>query len=218
MNVPELSANDLNHDHDIIRQWAHQWKLEFNPDPTKQAIEVLFSCKKTIPDHPQIPFNGTVVANVNEYKHLGLILEKGLNFEKHLNEKIIKTNKNVGIIKHLSSFLPLKTLEQMYKALVRSHLDYCGIIYHIPSNQSNLGVALNSLMEKAERIQYLSALANTCAWQGSSHAKLYEELGWESLSHRRWCRRIKIHLISKTNYPLFADPCTVKITVIYIVK
>ena len=65
MNDPALSANDLNHDLDIIRQWAHQWKLEFNPDPTKQATEVLFSCKITIPEHPQITFNGTVVANVN---------------------------------------------------------------------------------------------------------------------------------------------------------
>ena len=41
-----LSANDLNDDLDIIRQWTHQWKLQFNPDPTKQATEVLFSCKK----------------------------------------------------------------------------------------------------------------------------------------------------------------------------
>ena len=38
---PELFANDLNHDLGVIHQWAHQWKLEFNPDPTKQATEVL---------------------------------------------------------------------------------------------------------------------------------------------------------------------------------
>ena len=42
---PEITANDLNHDIDVIHQWAHQWKLEFNPDPTKQDTEVLFSCK-----------------------------------------------------------------------------------------------------------------------------------------------------------------------------
>ena len=42
---PEISACDLNGDLDVIHQWAYQWKLEFNPDPTKQAIEVLFSCK-----------------------------------------------------------------------------------------------------------------------------------------------------------------------------
>ena len=39
-----MSTNDLNHDLDVIRQMAHQWKLEFNPDPTKQATEILFSC------------------------------------------------------------------------------------------------------------------------------------------------------------------------------
>ena len=44
---PEISANDLNHDLDTICQWVHQWKLEFNPDPTEQATEVLFSGKKT---------------------------------------------------------------------------------------------------------------------------------------------------------------------------
>ena len=38
----------------------------------------------------------------------------------------------------------------MYKARIRSHLDYCDIIYHIAShqNQAHMGVTLNSLMEK----------------------------------------------------------------------
>ena len=54
VNNPEMSANDLNHDLDAIRQWAHQWKLEFNPDPTKKATEVLFSCKKSSSNRTQI--------------------------------------------------------------------------------------------------------------------------------------------------------------------
>ena len=45
-------------------------------------------------------------------------------------------------------------------------------------------------MTKAESIQYQTALAITSAWQGSNRSNLYEELGWESLSDRRWCRRI----------------------------
>ena len=56
---PTISASDLNHDLNIIFQWAHQWKMEFNPDPTKQATEVLFSCKKYSPNHPKLIFNGT---------------------------------------------------------------------------------------------------------------------------------------------------------------
>ena len=35
-------------------------------------------------------FNGTVVSKVNEQKHLGLILDSKLSFERHVNEKIIK--------------------------------------------------------------------------------------------------------------------------------
>ena len=37
---PEISPNDLNHYIDVIRQWTHQWKLEFNPHPTKATDNV----------------------------------------------------------------------------------------------------------------------------------------------------------------------------------
>ena len=32
-------------------------------------------------------FNGSVVAKMNEQKHLGLILDSSLSFRKHLKEK-----------------------------------------------------------------------------------------------------------------------------------
>ena len=163
---PVTSADDLNHDIDMIYQWAYQWKMEFNPDPIKQATEVIFSCEKNSVNHPTLTFNGDAVVKVNVQKHLGLTLEPGLSFEKHLSVKIIKAKKNIGMLKHLSKFLPLRTLDQMYKALVRSHLDYCDIIYYLPSitRQPSLGRTLCSLMEKVERIQYQVALAITGAW------------------------------------------------------
>ena len=81
----------------------------------------------------------------------------------------------------------------MYKALVRPNLDYCDVIYH---KQDKFGIVLNSLMETVEKVQYQAALAVTGAWKASSRSKLYEELGWESLSDRRCCRHIlQIHKI-----------------------
>ena len=79
------------------------------------------------------------------------------------------------MLKYLSKFLPLQTLNQIYKTLVRCHLDYCDIIYHIPPhhNQPPLGVSLNYLMEMVERIQYQAALAITGTSSGSSRLKLY---------------------------------------------
>ena len=40
---PTTSADELNHDLQTISELAHQWKLEFNPDPHKQTTELLFS-------------------------------------------------------------------------------------------------------------------------------------------------------------------------------
>ena len=174
-------------------------------------------------DHPELTFNGAPVARVKEHKHLDLILEPNLSFEKHLDEKMVKAKKNIGIIKHLNRFLPFKTLNQMYKALVRSHLDYCDIIYHIPPSvhHPTLGISLNNLMEKVERIQYQAALAVTGAWQGSSHVRLYEELGWESHSERRICKRVlQIHKIVDRRTPNYLRdkmPLTAGIWQIYLV-
>ena len=93
----------MTHDLELIRKWAHQWKMEFNPDPTKQATEVHFSWKTSKPNR------------VSEQKHLGLIFDSHLSFESHIKEKINKAKKNIGIIKYLSNYLPLKTSDQIYK-------------------------------------------------------------------------------------------------------
>ena len=181
---------------------------DLNHDLSKQATEVLFSCKKNRANHPQLIFNGSAVVKVNEQKHLGLILESGLLFDKHLSEKIIKAKRNIAILKYLSKFLPIRTLDQMYKALVRPHLDYCDVIYHIPSitHQPPLGMTLSSLMEKVERVQYQAALAITGAWHGSSRSKIDDELGWETLSDRRKGRCVlPINKIINNNAPSYLN-------------
>ena len=54
---PDISAFDLNHHLHLISQWAYQWKMSFNSDPTKQAIQVVFTRKSKQIDHPKIYFN-----------------------------------------------------------------------------------------------------------------------------------------------------------------
>ena len=85
---PNTSPCELNHDLKLISQWAHQWKMSFNPDPTKQAVQVLFSRKTSKIAHPVILFNDTEVKSVNEHKHLGLTLDTKLTFASHIDEKL----------------------------------------------------------------------------------------------------------------------------------
>ena len=199
---PKISAEELNLDLKLISQWAEQWKMSFNPDPTKPAEEIVFSRRTNPQDHPPLFYNNAMVKQVNEHKHLCLTLDSRLTFANHITEKILKARKGVGVIKYLSSYLPVKTLDQIYKMYVRPHLDFCDVIYHIPEIESlfSSSLKLSHWMEQIERVQYQAALAVSGAWQGTNMDKLYEEIGWESLSNRRWFRRL-VQLFKIQNDP-----------------
>ena len=51
---PLVTANELNHDLNLISKWANQWKMSFNLHPTKQTVQMLFSQKQNKSDHPPL--------------------------------------------------------------------------------------------------------------------------------------------------------------------
>ena len=196
-----ISAAELQHDLDIISEWANQWKMSFNPDPTKPAEEIIFSHKTSETNHPPLYFNGIEVKRVSEHKHLGLILDPKLNFAAHIREKSATAKKGIGLMRMLRAYLPIKALDLIYKARVRSHFDYCDFIYHIPELETTektlesgrpTDIRLNHQMDKLESLQAQAGLAVTGAWKGTNRDKLNEELGWEPLHLRRWFRRLTV--------------------------
>ena len=129
---PNTAASDMNHDLELIKQWAHDWKMSFNPDPQKQAVELIFSTKKVETNHPEIRFNNAPVVRVDEHKHLGIILDTKLSFSTHIKAAISKTRKGIGLLKYLSKYLPRHTLNDLYKLYVQPHLEHGDLIYHFP--------------------------------------------------------------------------------------
>ena len=133
------------------------------------------------PFHLQVFFNEVPVEGSVSQKHLGLHLDQNLDISKHINEKISKAQKRISVIKNLCKILPRNALLAIDKPFVRPHLDYGDIVYQ-PNNQR--------FSNKIEAIQYNPALAIINAIKGTSRTKLYKELGIESLSFRRWFRRL----------------------------
>ena len=109
-----------------------------------------------------------------------MIPDRRLNFNHHLKEKISKANKGIGLIRRHYHNLPRKSLLIIYKSFIRPHLDYADVIYHQPHNES--------FTNKIESAQYNAAVAMTGVIKGTSLERLYQELGLESLSERRWYR------------------------------
>jgi len=99
---------------------------------------------------------------VDDHKHLGLVLDSKLSFANHISEKMSTARKGIGIIKHLASYLPLKSRDQIFKMHIRPNLDYCDFIYHIPVKTKetfdfDTTRTLNNQMKLLERTQYQAA-------------------------------------------------------------
>ena len=156
--------------------------MQFNPDPNKQAQEVYFSKKSINENSLLVTFDNAKVLTCFTHKHLGLLLDKRLSFNKYIQSKMNKCYKMIGVIKRLSVNLPRDALLRIYKSFIRPHLDYGDIIYDKPHNES--------FKNKIENIQYKACIAITGAIQGTSRERLYHELGLESLGDRRWCRKL----------------------------
>ena len=65
----------------------------FNPDPSKQAIEICFSHKRDNKIYPSLLFNDTKIQLTNSQKHLGLILDSKLDFNEHIDNKMNNATK-----------------------------------------------------------------------------------------------------------------------------
>ena len=115
-------------------------------------------------------FNVTKVQLANSQKHLRLILDSKLDFNEHIDNKINKCNKIIGIMKRFSLILSRKSLLTIYKSFVKTNLDYADIIYDKPFNKS--------FKTKIEMVQHKAALVITGAIKGTSRDILHQELGF----------------------------------------
>ena len=102
--------------------------MSFNPDPSKQAQEVVFSCKLQKSTHPTLSFNNNTVTQSVTQRHLGMFLDTKLDFQGHLKSIFNKVNKTIGLLRKLHNTLPRLPLLTIYKSFIRLHLDYGDII------------------------------------------------------------------------------------------
>ena len=150
--------------------------MSFNPDPSKQAPELLFSRKTSSKPNPSSNFSDNPVHQVQLQKHLGLLLDPKLSFDEHIQCILNKTRKIIGLVRKLQAIIPRAALLTIYKSFLRPHFDYGDVIYDRTFNEP--------FQNKLESVQYNAALAITGAVRSSSREKLYQELGLESLKSR----------------------------------
>ena len=156
--------------------------MSFNPDPSKRTPEVIFCRQIKKLSHPVLIFNNNRVIQTPYQKHLCLILDEKLNFGEDLIYIANRVNTSTGLLHKLKKYLPRGSLVTIHKFFIKTHLNYGDVIFDQAYN--------NSFHETLESLQYNASLATTGAIMGTTKEKLYQELGLESLRHRRWFRTL----------------------------
>ena len=156
--------------------------MSFNPDPSKQAQEVLFSNKVTKINYTNVIFNGNTVQKSADQKHLALLLDEKFTFNDHITSKLTTVSKLTSTLRKIYHYTPRNSLITIHKSFIRPHLDYSNVIFDKTSNAT--------FSNRIESAQYNAALAITGTIRGTSKEKPYQKLGLETMKERRWFRRL----------------------------
>ena len=83
---------------------------------------------------------------VSSYKYLGVHISSDLSWSQHTQHVCMKAKKMIGLLyRNYYQHLPNTMLLQLYKSLIRPHLEYAAAIWS-PSSQSD-----KLLLEKVQR-------------------------------------------------------------------
>ena len=75
--------------------------------------------------HPQCFIGDSQVEKVERTKYLGVIIDRSLSWEEHINILRTKVSRAIGFLKYARKFSPQNTLSKMYRGIVEPHFWYC---------------------------------------------------------------------------------------------
>ena len=164
------TTNILNRDLARISNWAHKWKITFNPQKSKDMI---FS-KALMPSYPTI-MDLHFIERVHLHKHLGVFLTSDLSWDKQIANITKKVNLKLSILWQVNG-LSRHCLDVLCKLHVRSSIDYAITVF---------GPCLNLMqIKKLDTLLYRAAKIVTGAQKFTSRDNLFIELGWENTTRR----------------------------------
>src|SRR5437867_5762571 len=75
--------------------------------------------------------NSFTLEHVDHIKDLGVIIDRDLSFDLHISEKVNIAFQMLGIINRNFADIDENTFLLLYKAMVRSHLEFAGSVWNL---------------------------------------------------------------------------------------
>ena len=160
-----------------IQDWCQKWGFKIS---TQKSCTVIFSRKRQeVSKQKKISIDGTEIETVQQVKFLGMIFDAQLTWEEHVKYTVTKCRKRLNLMRSLAGTnwgASKKCQLTLYRALIRSLLDYGAIAYDS---------AAQTHKEKLQTIQNMALRIASGAIRGTSAAALQVDCGEPPLVLRR---------------------------------
>ena len=170
----ELSSITLQNDIDRMTDWSKTWLLKFNEQKCKhlqlgqQQLNTEFKMKTDTN-------NEIVIESTSSEKDLGIIIDNRLNFQEHIYTQISKANKILGLIRRTFQYLDKEMLVNLYKSLIRPHLEYGSNVWSVIWKKE--ATAIENVQRRATKL--VKTIAHL------TYQQRLKVLGLPSLEYRR---------------------------------
>jgi len=166
---------------------------------TSKTVCMHFCRKRKAHDDPQLTLGNTVIPVVETNPYLGLIFDSRLTWIPHikqLKDKCLRAMDTLRSISHTSWGADRSILLQLYRALIRSKLDYGCEVY---------SGAHHSALKMLDPIHNLGLRLSTGAFITSPSVSLHAETHELPLQLRRQqiCAQYAIRLLHNTKHPTY---------------
>ena len=159
-----------------IEKWADRNGFRFSK--TKTVCMHFCNLRKLHPE-PELTLYGSAIPLVDQFKFLGVIFDRKLSFIPHIKYIKTKCQKALNLLKvvsHMDWGADRDVLLRLYRALIRSKLDYGSIVY---------GSARPSYIKALDTIHNQGLRLCLGAFRTSPMESLYVEANEPSLYRRR---------------------------------
>ena len=123
----KIVQKKLQLDMNKLSKWFSDNGMIVNSDKTK--VMLFSSRQKKQNCNFQIYMNGKLLENVDKLKHLGVTIEKSLNWSYHVDDVIKKIVRSIACIRRIKSCLTIDNLKQLNFTLILPYLDYCCTVW-----------------------------------------------------------------------------------------
>ena len=167
----------LQMDLNALSLWGRCWGMKFN---TKKS-HIMQIANRSGPRFYEL--DNSILSNVQDAKYLGVTLTSDMTWTSQISAMTSKAHQRLGFVRRNLRGAPYKHRAAAYTSLVRSHLEYCGVIWD-PTTKREI--------DKLERVQRQSARWARGQYGITSVTKLLKDLQWAELADRRRDQRLAL--------------------------